>query len=175
MRMTRRIWVLVLALVGCQLLLRAQSNSRNGSENVQQPGTMAQTREGTTGADWPFFGGTASAWRYSALNQINTTNVNKIVPVWMFQSGDEQGPLQSTPIVVNGIVYISTNRVHVFAIDGVTGKFIWQYIYEPSPAGGLSSNRGLAVADGKVFVGTGADFLVALDQKTGKEVWKSGC
>jgi len=95
-----------------------------------------------------------------------------MVPAWMFQSGDEQGPLQSTPIVVNGVVYLSTNRVHVFAIDGATGRLIWQYIYEPSPGGRLSSNRGVAVAGGKVLVGTGDDFLIALDQTTGKEVWK---
>src|SRR5438128_2014778 len=89
--------------------------------------------DGGTRADWPSYGGTASAWRYSALDQINTANVKNLAPAWTFQTGEYTDGLQSTPIVVNGVMYISTPRNQVFALDAVTGKVIWNYKYTPRP------------------------------------------
>ena len=61
--------------------------------------------EFATHADWPSYGGTHSALRYSALDQINRSNVAKISPAWMFQTGDPESGLQSTPIVSDGVMY----------------------------------------------------------------------
>ena len=135
--------------------------------------TLAQgVIDGATHADWPHYGGTQASWRYSALDQINTTNVKNLAPAWMFQTGDYEQGLQSTPIVLNGVLYLVTSRSQVFALDATNGNLIWQYKY-PYPRGPQRpQNRGLAVADGKVFVGTYDDYLVAIDQKTGKESWK---
>jgi alcohol dehydrogenase (cytochrome c) len=134
--------------------------------------------DGATRADWPHYGGTQMAWRYSALDQVNAGNVKNLAPAWIFQTGDYVENLQSTPLVVNGIMYLITPRAQVFALDAATGKLIWQYKY-PTPRSGLPGsegnfvqNRGLAVSDGKVFFGTIDNNLVALDQKTGREVWK---
>jgi glucose dehydrogenase len=114
------------------------------------------------------------AWRYSALDQINTANVKKVVLAWAFQTGDYEQGLQATPIVVDGVPYLSTTHSWVFALDAARGKMLWQYRYLlPRGAGGNIQNRGVAVGAGRVFVGTYDDYVVALDQKTGAEVWKA--
>src|SRR5258706_9297195 len=111
--------------------------------------------QGATSADWPSYGGTQLAWRYSALNQINTTNVRKLAPAWVFQTGDYENGLQSTPIVVDGVLYLVSARSQVFALDAATGKQLWQYRYAlPRTPGTNTQNRGLAVGGGKVFLGT---------------------
>ena len=137
----------------------------------------AFAQDGATQADWPHYGGTQLSWRYSALDQINTTNVAKLTPAWIFQTGDYAENLQSTPIVVDGVMYLITPRANVFALDAATGKVIWHYSYSGAhaPLAGIDGvfvqNRGLALGEGKVFFGTVDDHLVALDQKNGHEVW----
>jgi alcohol dehydrogenase (cytochrome c) len=140
--------------------------------------TPATAPDGATRADWPHYGGTQFAWRFSALNQINTSNVKSLTPAWIFQTGDYAENLQSTPLVVDGVMYLITPRAHVFALDAATGHQFWEYRYSESrgaTAGGEGNfvqNRGLAVAAGRVLFGTVDNNLVALDQKTGREVWK---
>src|SRR5271155_5558734 len=137
---------------------------------------FAQTvvaQDGATHNEWPSYGGTQLAWRYSALDQVNTTNVTKLAPAWIFQTGDPDNGLQSTPIVLGGVMYIVTPRSQVFALDAATVRLIWNYKYPPPRgAGANTQNRGVAVGAGKVFVGTYDDYVVALDQKTGHEMWK---
>ena len=130
---------------------------------------------GATRGDWPHYGGSQFSWRYSSLDQINTTNVKNLVPAWMFQTGDYAENLQATPIVVDGVLYLISARARVFAIDGATGKELWNYRYpEPSrDTPGFVGNRGLAVSAGKVVFGTKDNYLVALDQKSGRLVWKT--
>ena len=133
----------------------------------------AHAQDGATRADWPSYGGTHLAWRYSALDQVNTANVKKLAPIWAFQTGDYENGLQSTPIVINGVLYLSTSRSQVFAIDAATGRQIWQYKYPLPRAPGMNTqNRGVAVGAGIVFLGTYDDYMIALDQKTGREMWK---
>jgi len=128
---------------------------------------------GASRADWPHYGGTQFSWRYSALDQVNTSNIKSLAPVWMFQTGDYAENLQATPIVVNGVMYLISARAHVFALDAATGREIWHYNYpEPSGIGGFIGNRGVAVGNDKVFFGTKNNYLVALDQKTGQESWR---
>src|SRR5215472_3406670 len=95
----------------------------------------AFAQDGATRADWPHYGGTQFAWRHSALDQINTSNVKNLVPVWTFQTGEYADGLQSTPIVVNGVMYVSTPRAQVFALDAATGKLIWNYKYPRGATG----------------------------------------
>ena len=128
----------------------------------------AGTRE-----NWPSYGGTSHAWRYSALDQIRADNVRRLTPVWVFQTGDYADALQATPIVIDGVMYVSTAMSWVFALDAATGKPLWEYKYPPpqiNPRYG-NQNRGVAVGHGRVFLGTMDNHLVALDQKTGRELW----
>ncbi|MEJ7607403.1 MAG: PQQ-binding-like beta-propeller repeat protein [Bryobacteraceae bacterium] len=125
--------------------------------------------------NWPHYGGTQSAWRHSALAQVNRSNVQKLKPVWAFQTGDVDGGLQATPIVLDGVMYISTSWNHIYAIDAVNGKEIWSFKY-PKPAQGATFygpwNRGVAVNETSVFIGTLDNNVVAVDRKTGKEQWR---
>jgi alcohol dehydrogenase (cytochrome c) len=135
------------------------------------PAAFAQ--DGATKNEWPSYGGTQFAWRYSALDQVNTSNVTKLAPAWIFQTGDPDNGLQSTPIVVDGVMYIVTARSQVFALEAATGKLLWNYKYPvPRTPGANTQNRGVAVGAGKVFIGTYDDYMVGLDQKTGREMWK---
>lgn len=144
---------------------------------VVVPGLWSQSLDGSTRADWPHYGGTQAAWRFSALAQINRSNVKSLAPAWMFQTGDYSDGLHSTPIVRDGVMYLITPRNQVFALDAATGRLIWNY-KPPTPRPGrpggqvLILNRGVAVADGKVFFGSADNFLVALDQKSGREIWR---
>jgi alcohol dehydrogenase (cytochrome c) len=123
--------------------------------------------------DWPSYGGTYAALRYSALDQINTQNVKTLRPEWIFQTGDYENGLQATPIVVDGIIYLSTSNAWVFALDGAGGRVIWEYHFNLGTGLGYGKqNRGVAVGHGRVFLGTADNHMVALDQKTGEELWR---
>src|SRR2546422_11409873 len=87
---------------------------------------------GPARADWPHYGGTQLSWRYSALDQINTGNVKNLAPAWIFQTGDYAENLHSTPIVVDGLMYLISARAQGFSLDAATGRVIWQYPY-PAP------------------------------------------
>jgi alcohol dehydrogenase (cytochrome c) len=132
--------------------------------------------DNATHSDWPSYGGTHAALRYSALDQINVRNVKSLAPAWVFQTGDYLNGLQSTPIALDGVLYTSTSSDWAIALDGATGGEIWQYRYDvppdrKPPAYGRQ-NRGLAVAHGLVFLGTSDNHLVGLNQRTGEEIWR---
>jgi alcohol dehydrogenase (cytochrome c) len=136
---------------------------------------VSPAQEGGTRVDWPQYGGTYRFWRYSALDQIDRSNVRRLAPVWAFQTGVVEGGFQATPIVVDGVMYVTSSYNRVFALDAATGRERWHYYYEnPRQVGIIYSpwNRGVAVAGGRVFMGTLDNFLVALDAGTGRELWK---
>lgn len=122
--------------------------------------------------DWPMHGHDASAQRYSALDQIDRGNVSRLVPAWTYHSG-VSATFQATPIVVDGIMYLSLPFSHVVALDGRTGRPLWRYEHKRGPSRLCCgpSNRGVAVTHGMVFVGTVDAHLVALDAKTGRPLW----
>ena len=138
-------------------------------------GQPAEIAAQGAGANWPTYGGDYSAWRYSRLEQINADNVKQMVPVWAFQTGDYESGLQSTPIVVDGVMYVSTGTNLIYALDAASGEIIWQYEYDkqhPISAAYFRQNRGVAVGHGLVFIGTVDNSVLAVDQKTGREVWR---
>jgi len=132
-------------------------------------------QDGATTADWPHYGGSYRSWRYSALDQVNAGNVRRLTPAWVFQTGDPDGGLQVTPIVVDGVMYLSTSHNRIFALDAATGRVLWRYDF-PLPRDFVTFygpwNRGVAVAHGLVFMGTIDNHVVAVDQKTGRETWR---
>ena len=136
--------------------------------------SLVFAQDGATRADWPYHGGSQLAWRYSSLDQVNRANVSKLGLAWAFQTGDYEMGLQSTPIVVDGKLYLSTSRSQVYALDAVSGKLLWQYRY-PLPRGNVPygpQNRGIALGAGFVLLATYDDYLIAIDQNNGQEVWK---
>src|SRR2546430_2606870 len=80
------------------------------------------------------------------------------------------GNLDGPPIISGGVMYGSTPRLPVLAIDAATGAVKWRY--RPTPESRIGANKGVAAGDGKVFVGRRDNLLVALDQQTGQVVWE---
>jgi glucose dehydrogenase len=123
-------------------------------------------------SNWLTYGRDYANQHFSPLAQINTTNVKRLAPRWMYQSG-VASTFQATPIVVDGVMYLSLPFNHVVALDARNGHELWRYQHkrrtEKMCCG--PANRGVAVAYGKVFIGTVDARLIALDQRTGKPVW----
>jgi alcohol dehydrogenase (cytochrome c) len=112
--------------------------------------------------------------RYYPAKQINTGNVAKLRPAWIFQT-DVKESMETTPIVVNGVMYVTTSFSHVYALDARTGEQLWHYKHDMGPITTYCcgpNNRGVAVYGDKVYVATLDSKLVALDAKTGKPAWQ---
>src|SRR3954453_22876938 len=113
--------------------------------------------------------------RYSALKQIDKSNIKRLVPVWNL-SLDNQWGEQAQPLVYNGVMYVTNARATV-AIDIASGKQLWRTPVDWLPETprvvccGVS-NKGAAILNGKLFRTTLDAHVVALDMKTGKEIWK---
>src|SRR5580698_484668 len=125
--------------------------------------------------DWPGYGGAPENNHYSALTQINRSNVKQLAPAWNFDT-QEEGVLQASPIVVDGVLYGITPTQKIFALDAATGSLLWKF---DSGIRGTQPDRGLAYwSDGKdsegevhkkdrrILVGV-TNFLYALDAATG--------
>lgn len=122
--------------------------------------------------DWPAFGHDHSNRNFSELTQIDRSNVARLRPAWMFQTG-VTGYFQAQPVMVDGALYLSTTQNNVAALDARTGKVLWTYLHKPrtDKIFGPPSNRGVAVSGGLVYEATMDGRLIALDAKTGKVVW----
>jgi alcohol dehydrogenase (cytochrome c)/quinohemoprotein ethanol dehydrogenase len=127
------------------------------------------------GANWLSYGRTYDEQRYSPLTAIHDGNVGRLGLEWWSDLDTARGQ-EATPIVVDGVLYISTAWSMVKAFDAATGKPLWSYDPEV-PREKLvdvccdAVNRGVAVYKGKVFVGTLAGHVVALDASSGTVVW----
>ena len=112
--------------------------------------------------------------RYYPNAQINTGNVSSLRPAWIFQT-EVVETMETTPIVINGIMYVTTAFNHVYALDARTGREIWHYKHNMGPVTVFCcgpNNRGVAALNDKIYMGTLDAKLVALDAKTGKVVWQ---
>ena len=124
-------------------------------------------------SDWLTYHSSDSGNRYSTLDQINTSNVQKLSVAWKFPIPSSPR-LQATPLVVDGIMYM-TGWNELYAIDATTGSPIWSY-HEPHTAGilgeaGRGSNRGVAISGDRVFFITDSAHLIAFDRKSGAKLW----
>jgi len=113
--------------------------------------------------------------RYYQGKQINKSNVGKLRPAWIFQTEVKES-LETTPIVVDGVMYVTTSFNHVYALDAKTGEQFWHYKHKMGPVTTYCcgpNNRGVAIYKDKVFMGTLDAKLVALDAKTGSLLWET--
>jgi glucose dehydrogenase len=157
-------------LVALGLLALGCSLNAFGATGVVDDTRLLQAQSDTD--NWLSYGRDYSNQRFSPLTQINKGNVKSLAPAWTFNSGVST-TFQTSPIVVDGVMYLSLPFNHVVALDAKTGKERWRYKHarrtEKMCCG--PANRGVAVAYGKVFIGTVDARLIALDQNTGKPVW----
>ena len=122
--------------------------------------------------NWLLYGRDYANQRFSPLDQINLRTVKRLVPKWIYQTG-VSATFQTSPLVADGIMYLSAPFSHVMAVDAHTGAELWRYEHK-STAKKLCcgpANRGVALGYGRVFVATVDARLVALDQVNGKVAW----
>jgi glucose dehydrogenase len=124
--------------------------------------------------NWLLPGHDYSNQRYVALEQINTQNVKSLALRWKFQTGIRES-FQTTPLVADGVMYITTPRNHIVALDARIGKPLWRYEH-PLDTTNLccgAANRGAGLGYGKIYMATADAHLIAVEQKTGKLVWNT--
>jgi alcohol dehydrogenase (cytochrome c) len=119
--------------------------------------------------DWLSYNGSYDSRRHSLLKQVNRETVQALVPKWIYHVPNANH-LESVPVVVDGVMYI-TQPNEVYALDGRTGRQIWDYRRVPAKQKG--PNRGVAVWGNKVYFGTPDAALVALDARTGNLMWEA--
>ena len=123
--------------------------------------------------NWLTYSGRYLGWRYSTLNQIHTNNVSHLTMQWAFQVGD-LGQFETTPLVVDGVLYGTGQNNRAFAIDARTGRAIWRYQRnlpeKLQPCCGMV-NRGFAILGDRLFMATLDAHVIALDTKTGTLLW----
>jgi len=126
-------------------------------------------------ANWILPAKTYAGNRYTALTQIDKTNVGALGRAWRTDIADD-GEQEASPLVWNGVMYLSTPHDGVLALDAGTGKLLWQAAYNPAYVLLFAANRGVGHADGKVFIATQDCRVIALDAATGKSLWNvQGC
>lgn len=141
-------------------------------------GAVSQKR--LDGADmektnWLQVNGGYSQTRFFPGNQISTKNVHKLRPAFIFQTAVLES-METAPLVVDGVMFLTTSYNHVYAIDAKTGAEFWHYAHPMGPITVYCcgpNNRGVAALDGRLFMGTLDAKLVALDAKTGAKLWET--
>ena len=123
--------------------------------------------------NWLTYSGDYAGRRFSPLDQINTSNARSLVAKWVYQTAGT-GKFETTPLVVDGILFATGQDDRAFAVDARTGRPIW--LYQRQLPGDIRPccgrvNRGLAILGDKVFLGTLDAHVIALDAKTGNVIW----
>jgi len=156
--MTRRILALV-SFAACGL------SAQVTSERLLHPEREPQ--------NWLTYSGNYYAQRYSALDQITRDNAKNLEQQWVFQARSLE-KFEATPLVVDGIMYLTEPPNNVVALDAKTGAIFWVYEYRPSadarPCCG-AVNRGVAILGDTLFMGTIDARLIAIDAKGGRPIW----
>ncbi|MBS0420059.1 MAG: PQQ-dependent dehydrogenase, methanol/ethanol family [Proteobacteria bacterium] len=123
--------------------------------------------------NWLTYSGDYRGWRHSGLSQINTRNVANLSLQWAFQV-DDLGSFETTPLVVDGVLYGTGQSNRAFALDARTGRAIWRYrrsLPDKLPLCCGRVNRGFALLGNKLFMATLDAHVIALDTRTGNLLW----
>jgi alcohol dehydrogenase (cytochrome c) len=187
--------LLLLSLAGCGRNTHdypvTEQHLRMQAANVASPGRAPPVAASVDGArlaaarrephNWLTYYGAYDGQRFSPLDQVTNANVRDLRVVWAFQHGvttiiaaPATYAFEATPLVVDGVMFVSGSDSYVWALDAVTGRLLWTYHHAvplDTPLCCGNVNRGVAVAAGKVFLAATNGHLVALDATTGREVW----
>ena len=175
----RKSWIAALVaapliLAGGLMVANAQTGPKPlGSAAVDTARQIAADNEPGT---WMSAGRTYDEQRYSPLTQINADNIQNVGLAW-YSDVDTQNGQEATPVVVDGVMYVTTAWSMVYAYNAKTGQQLWKYDPKVNRVriGGIACcdvvNRGVAAWQGKIYLGALDGRLIALDGKTGKEVW----
>ena len=170
----RMAWVLAACLGSAAAFAQTDPAAQAAAAVQRVDGAFIRANAAKT-PDWPTVGVDYAETRYSRLDQINVANVKDLGLAWSYNLESTRG-VEATPVVVDGIMYVSASWSVVHAIDTRTGNRIWTYDPQIDRSTGFRGccdvvNRGVALWKGKVYVGAWDGRLIALDAATGKEVW----
>ncbi|MGA7571080.1 MAG: PQQ-binding-like beta-propeller repeat protein, partial [Candidatus Aquilonibacter sp.] len=155
----------VFLIVGLLFLLVAPRLEAQSS----WPTSDSYANAATDNASWILPARSYSGNRYVPSAKISAAGVAKLQKAWS-ASVDARGPLEVSPIVWNGTMYVTSSHNDVYALDAKTGAMKWHFPYTPHVIA-FSANRGVALANGRVYEATLDGHLIALDATTGKPVW----
>jgi PQQ-dependent dehydrogenase (methanol/ethanol family) len=139
------------------------------------PHASSPKAQGARGKEWLTYGGSYDEQRYSQLAGITPANVSRLGVAWSYEMPTANG-VEATPLIVDGVLFVTGPWSVVSALDAKTGQLLWEHdpkVPREYLAKGCCDavNRGVAVYEGRVFVGTYDGRLEALDARTGKVLW----
>ena len=181
MAFQKRKWLAAAALLasaGFSASTMAQAQEIKSASKWGDLNTVSQdllNRAAGDGNNFLHTNGNYAQTRYYPNRQINVANVSKLRPAWIFQT-EVRESLETSPIVVNGVMYVTTSFNHVYALDARTGEELWHFKHKMGPITVFCcgpNNRGVAVHGDMVYMATLDAKLLALDAKTGKLVWET--
>ena len=163
-----------IAALGCNSSRQPATEERSATRSAAVNASRLAAADAEPG-QWMSHGRTYGEQRFSPLDQISTETVGKLGLSW-FADLDTRRGQEATPLVADGVLYVSTAWSKVNAYDAATGKALWTYDPEVPGEWAVNAccdvvNRGVALWEGKVFVGSFDGRLIALEAATGKEVW----
>src|SRR5262245_29131795 len=159
--------MLPVVLLLCALSVSASAHAQVTPQRLNAAASEPQ--------NWLTYSGSYSGARYSPLDRITPQNVKNLKLQWAYQA-PVAGGWQTSPLVVDGVMYLTQRLNDVVALDATTGRAFWMYRYTPAADRIVccgANNRGLAILGDTLFMGTLDANLIAIDAKTGRQVWKT--
>jgi PQQ-dependent dehydrogenase (methanol/ethanol family) len=153
----------------------ATTTARKMDKSISPVSQQMLDAAGRDANNWIHPNGSYDQQRFYPGNQVNTSNVKGLRPAFVFQTAVLES-METAPIVIDGVMFLTTSFNHVYAIDAATGEEYWHYKHKLGPIVTVccgNNNRGVAIADGVLYMGTIDAKLVALDAKTGDVRWTS--
>jgi alcohol dehydrogenase (cytochrome c)/quinohemoprotein ethanol dehydrogenase len=171
---------ILLALAACGTNTEEEKAAAEAAAAAKKPAAVDAARlvaANDDEANWLSYGRTYDEQRFSPLKKISAENVQQLGLAWYFDLDTAHRVQEATPLVIDGVMYVSSAWSKVFALNAATGDRIWSF--DPKVPGEAAvnaccdvANRGVAAWNGKIYVGTIDGRLIALDAATGKPVWE---
>ena len=162
-----RPWPVTLGLLSAFAAAAAHAQPAANAQTTPTPQEFVNAASDT--ANWILPAKSYSGNHYTNATQITADNVGNLKLAWKF-AVDDAGPMEVSPIVYNGTMYVTSAHDHIYALDAATGKLKWEFKDSPHVIS-FAANRGIALLDGNVYIGTLDGHLIAVNAETGQKVW----
>ncbi len=171
-------FLFLLTISSCGKSIDSQNRKSADFDGAAEVNTQRLTAGNLESGNWMSHGRTYSEQRHSPLRQISVETISDLGLVWSFDLDTKRG-IESTSLVIDGVMYMTSAWSIVYALDAKTGKFLWKYDPDISKDKQRHAccdvvNRGVAAWQGKIFLGTLDGRLEALDALTGEVEWSVG-
>jgi PQQ-dependent dehydrogenase (methanol/ethanol family) len=159
------------------LLAASNPNRRRSPRQNRRPWSTPARLNAPKDGEWLSYGRTYDEQRFSPLARVDAGNVAQLGLAWSYDLDTAHRVQESTPLVIDGVMYVTSAWSKLFALDAKTGKEIWRFDPKVPGEAGVKAccdvgNRGVAAWNGKIFLGTLDGRLLAVDAATGKQAWE---